>query len=789
MNIGYTPRYSEIIRGLKQPSSIKDQDNKLIFTYPILCEKTVSSYLNDIRKFMSVSFLKELIVSNSINIIKLSSYVPGYGETEKTINAQATMINSMKGLNPLNTSQNMVDIRANMYNDSDLAQRKYELQNKITEKTAYIQQYLDTDPKLKSLLPYIEILTLNNFINVPVIVGTKGYPMDQVPLFLFMLGSLGLNKPLNSTENLSYIISEYKKYKPEEYWKILNSLESKQSTKQIFEDSLKSRKTGKFISSLKFIGKTAVKYKNRTDQYFADKINTTADPDAWSRIKRNARLIFTLGIGGTLTYNYKSALHAQRYAIEPSKIKTTAGTVQQIRDENNDIEVGNEILQQLRNKDMYTPMESLLINKLSNDKLKDAVIIWDKVLNPNSLKKEYGINFTKSDEKQASIISNTLPNYNLKVPILNKIAVDDIHSNAVGIAIKSMFNILGREFDRGAKDNEVLLSNLIYDLSDKIDIINKDYLKTSVEHIGKRNVTEVSAIINEIKNMQKIDIEELVDINNKLYNNIYKNQIYVPDFSYESFKNFMKMFEDINITISIKNDYYFKFIGKVLGENNTNTLKKKLNEFINESVLKYFNEVIKDGTCFDSFMFKNFQRYAELNSSPLSLVGDSFIKFHENVVNKFVEYIINMLTFYFILGCVSLLVDYVNYIEADIKAFDSDITSDYNYTLIVPLDLIVSLNAIIVAKTFKNILSQNMESDYSRINLAEPYVKGLIKYVYNNLGVPNLFVIDKKSDTIYYRMMYQSDIIKTNLNTIKTFVESNTKITLSSSNINNNGYF
>lgn len=789
MNIGYTPRYSEIIRGLKQSSSIKDQDNKLIFTFPILCEKSVSSNLQLIRKFISVSILKELIVNNSINIIKLSSYVPGYGETEKSINAQEIMVNSMKGLNSLNNSQSISDIRANMYNDSDLAQRKYELQNKINEKTAYIQQFLESDAKLKNLLPYIEILTLNNFINVPVIVGTKGYPMEQAPLFLIILGSLGTNKPLNSPNNVSYIIAEYKKYKPEEFWKILNTLESKQSTKGIFKSILENRKLRTMVDNTWIRLKKIYNFVKDTDQKIGNKVNTPENPNLWSISKR----IFSLGIGVMLMNNFKNSLLSQRKALtDTNNIRTTSGTVGDIRNEIDYNAPGNEILMQLHVNNMYTPLESLAIYNISSSKLKDAAIIWDKVLNPNTIKKEYGIDFTSGGKVQsATVIEHNLPNYTSKVPILKKISVDDTSSNMVGLSLKSIYNMLTEINSGMLKDNSKLIDEFTNKLSESIDKIESNYIRTSVGQMKSYNPEDIIDIIKEIKTMQKIDINEMVSLNNKLYSSIDRTQLYTKEFSFNNYQNFMKTMANNDIEIVTKTNYYFKYITKVLNDTNSKSLRSALKDELTSVVNAYFNELTSyDGfDIFETAIRRCLQESPEMDNSDIILVADKFKKYYNQLSVSLRDYIIHMLEFTFALGCVSLLVDYVNFIEADIKAFDSDVTSEYNYTLVIPLELVISLNAIIVAKSFKKILESKNEMEYSRLNLSEPYIKGMVKYMYNNLGIPNLFVIDSKSNTVYYRMMYQSDVIKTNLNNMNSFVESNTKVTLSSNNMSSNTYF
>lgn len=785
MNIGYTPRYSEIIKGLKQSSEIKDQHNKLIFTYPILCEKSVVSNLNTIRKFISVSVLKELIINNSINIIKLSSYVPGYGENEKNIDAQEVMINSMKGLNPLTNTQTLSDLRMNMYNDSDITQRKFDLQKKIDEKTAYIQQYLDADPKFKSLLPFIEIITLNNFINVPVIVGTKGYPMHQVPLFLILLGSLGTGLPLNTPENISNIINEYKKYKSEEFWKILNTLESKQPTKSIFASILENKKIQTIINSSKIYGKFVLKRLKRYDHDIRDKVNTVV-PHLWGVIKS----VFLFGVGIILYNNFKSILAAQKKSlITVNKINTTSGKVENIRGENEETTKGDILLSQLTINDMYTPVESIAIYETGMDKIKESIIIWDKVLNPNTIKQEYGIDFS-SEKQSTTVFTKHLPNYDSKVPVFKKIAVDDIPSNIIGLSLRSMYNIVSEEVFNINTTYAKLIDAFVSKYSEKIDIINNT-IKSAIGQMGSQTPSQIIDTINNIKKIQKLNIDDMVSLNNTIYQDIYKNQIYTSDFEFNEYQKFLLILDKTSSKITVKTNYYFNFIENILGKSNTATIRDLLKKSIRECVDGYFKTIV-DSPTFDSFnthLYRCFQREQSTATSPYILSGDKFKKYYNDLIQEFDEYISDVLEFTFAMGFISLLVDYMNYIEADIRAFDSDVTSEYNYTLIIPLDMVLSLNAIIAAKTFKNIIQNKQYNEYSRINISNNYIKGMIKYIYNTIRVPNLFVIDKKSNTVYYKMMYQSDISKISLSTMETFISSSTKVTLSNNSSSSNNYY
>ena len=58
------------------------------------------------------------------------------------------------------------------------------------------------------------------------------------------------------------------------------------------------------------------------------------------------------------------------------------------------------------------------------------------------------------------------------------------------------------------------------------------------------------------------------------------------------------------------------------------------------------------------------------------------------------------------------------------------------------------------------------------IDVNDSYTKAIIKYVSKRLDVPNLIVVDSRKGDIYYKLMNQTDINKTKITTIDTFIQS-----------------
>jgi len=116
------------------------------------------------------------------------------------------------------------------------------------------------------------------------------------------------------------------------------------------------------------------------------------------------------------------------------------------------------------------------------------------------------------------------------------------------------------------------------------------------------------------------------------------------------------------------------------------------------------------------------------------------------------------------------------------------VTAWPNYTLVLPVEIIMALHAAIMGKSWKHMLSggqvgQNLNkmstpmtkeqvSTSGMVNVSDTYVKNIVKFISSRLQVPNLIVVDSKKNEIYYKLMNQSDVNKTKLQTIITFIQS-----------------
>ena len=230
MNLTGAQLYSRASTGLRRPGSkLLDNQFNLSFIYPILIDsKLQGKYGNTIRSFIAVSMLKEIFVSNALNIVTLASKDhPLIDEQGKQIDMAAMVQNSVSSYAGISGDTEEINISSRNNREID----PYVLQNKINEKTATIKKYLSTEPRLKKLNSYVEIITLDNMIDVPVIVGTKDYQINTLTLAFVLAVSIAFKKPLDTLTNVNYIFNVIQNMKQDDAWSLFNNMTEKTQSK------------------------------------------------------------------------------------------------------------------------------------------------------------------------------------------------------------------------------------------------------------------------------------------------------------------------------------------------------------------------------------------------------------------------------------------------------------------------------------------------------------------------------------------------------------------------------
>jgi hypothetical protein len=182
-----------ITRLLNNPREYLNTHFKLIFTYPILFTNGTQIPMNLVRDFVSYYYLKEIYVSNSLNLLSQVRTIDKQDLTQQIANQAVPQ---------------QVQQQTTQYFHS-----KYEYQEVVEKITQTLEKYLQIDPLYSKFRPALHtILVPDNLITIPVIVGTKSLPMELLLMCTFLIVAAVENITLDRFENVEKIFQSLQQY-------------------------------------------------------------------------------------------------------------------------------------------------------------------------------------------------------------------------------------------------------------------------------------------------------------------------------------------------------------------------------------------------------------------------------------------------------------------------------------------------------------------------------------------------------------------------------------------------
>ena len=197
------------LTALRQPSRLSGgQDNqKLVFLYPVLCSNTLSKYSELFRNFLSVEFLSQIKISNGLNITSKLSRVGTIGIGDQSITPELEVRNTASNflpLFPINSRDNK-----SVYDDySNEFKRQQQL---IKQFSTFFLKQISINPKYKPYNPIVSTVTSDeNHLVFPIIVGTKKFDLDVRIIFYILSTALAFDLSLDSAANLEHCLNYIK---------------------------------------------------------------------------------------------------------------------------------------------------------------------------------------------------------------------------------------------------------------------------------------------------------------------------------------------------------------------------------------------------------------------------------------------------------------------------------------------------------------------------------------------------------------------------------------------------
>ena len=198
--------HSNAMRSIKQP---RDDGQRLSFIYPMLLDTVINKkYGNLIRDFLTTNFMSQIKTSNVLNITTdaISADMATSSGTNH-INPAEELANSMRRLGGRSTDSGESVAIANAIQQQNThaasQQSKHEYQEKINQFQKYIVDQIKIDPQYNDTRPLVSSITVENLLNVPIVLGTKAFKVHSTILYWILFISVGQN--LDLTKKSSFV--------------------------------------------------------------------------------------------------------------------------------------------------------------------------------------------------------------------------------------------------------------------------------------------------------------------------------------------------------------------------------------------------------------------------------------------------------------------------------------------------------------------------------------------------------------------------------------------------------
>jgi hypothetical protein len=702
MNITGYGQYSKGVAGARDPKKLMNSQLKLIFIYPILIADKIKvqstpPFEQLIRDFISVTFLSDLFIENAFTIIGTANQIrPLWDERQQSVDPTSGILRTLAAQRGI-SSAGYGTASPNYNVDAAYAGV---LQQKITQKTAVIQQLIKTDPKLAKFRPYIETITMGNMIEVPVIVGTSSFQVDTLTLMWVLIASIGLNLSLDSETNIDAVFKELESLDEKKYWRLLNNL--------------------------------------------------ITDPT----VRQNLGSWFQRGVIG-ISRGVERV--TRRFNILPSLQHAASNKRFKIQSQ-----IDNE--EELKTQQQFIP---LYLNRTDLDNTKTY---FKFVLNRTSAERRFGLDATDERTSRVRVQEASLGSQSIRYRNFLINSFTDIMGTTGTIWLLSIGNLISIS-SSGLNVVNVKKEKIDDELFDNItDIVGKLFANID-KSFRQENIKEK---IESLKDLCAIDSVEVVENISRWAGD---TSISVGSFNNSTYLHFVDMFEKasgVSKSLSVRLEKQLQTVvaDTYSREFNSNLIVVK--NLINQVVKNFIKEFVdeEDQTPDSEFTLENLG-IADRN------------KILRQVIPAFHDGIVDILYFLFLAKFQEVLCKFILIADVEIEKSVNEVTSWPNYTLVLPVEIVVALHAAIMGKSWKHMLSGGQigrslqpnstpltKKQVNMPDVSATYIKSIVKFIANRLNVPNLIVVDSKRGEVHYQLMNQTDVNKSRIQTLATFVQS-----------------
>lgn len=693
MNISGAPMYSKEVDAMRNPMAHSDINNKLVFLYPMGIEKTIATTPHTsivkgeantleklLRSFFSISVLKEIFASNALNLIKTAStYQPNINQEPVSKQLIGSML---RGDVSSRYDSTVYSSTQTTYNPIDSAT----LQNKVNTKIKDIKNLIKSNQRLRKLNPFMEVITLQNMMDVPVIVGTWPYQMDMTALFTLLSAAIVARKRLDKWENVKYLLNSIRRSPDDSIYKML----------QVVINVEKNNSVPGSVLNTSLIG---------------------GEPDDFTKLKQ------------------------QIFNAEDEKTK-------------------NNLIN--RYDELTSDYAKTYIYNLKQDKLKELEISFMYLLDPDRLAARNGLSREVGQASQA--VKRLSPQTEL---LFNRTRqqITDFLSGA-----DSLFSSIYMLFSPVAPINGVWTENSMNYLSMRnrfIDSVSSNFdvffstLKSNFETLLSDSVDSASASIKKIKQSCDVAKEEFISSINLFHKTMNDNKI-PPSFNINMVQNFAVGVDKLSGKYRTIHKNVLYSLRQFFGDDVINIVESSFKELIDNAIDSYFQPFGLTSTPDTNLQ----ARIYALNSENPGLVTE---RIHRQLLLQLTLATKLIMETIFLSIFKINLCDFVEVADVEFEVTKADVLDPINYCLVIPLELAQALFIIYTKRNWKNAVISS-GAGFNPLNSGNS--KQVVKLLAQQLGIPNLIVMDNKKGEVLFSFKYlQNNVEKLKLTAVDTFVK------------------
>lgn len=707
---------SSILQNIRQPTKLEEQ-NSLIFVYPFIMDKFLERKWGGLlRDFFTTQFLAQIKISNVLNITTQATKtaVPNTNINKLENAAETTAQHDAIGLLTNRPQQQTSDYQQ-YYNQV----AKHDYQEKINQFREFIKAQVLIDPRFQDSRPIISSVTVENLIDIPLILGTKSNAINSLSLFWILFFATGQNQ--------------------DHFDKDIESSSKK---------SIRMDKPQSFEYIKRFIKNMSVSdYRNY--EHFLEKTlelpGNTAHGNRISSVMHN--------IDTEIDRALKTFIRATNERMYSDEIGFS---------QNAKISISNAYLDTM--------------SEQQSSKLKAQNLFTSFVAN-------YIIPTTQS-------VVNTV------------IGIDEVNINA--------------------KLN-ALSNNLIVKFSDVYISLDAEIKATLMKEVdeasGEAALSSLSGMEQMCEANAKLSVVQILAQ--------FKNLSFKLTSRREDIVNFVEQLSRISAQLNTYKTGLINNLASLVGGTHTEETKKRIDNFIGTSDRDIYYQFFMNAKDGNPIVQQHGQHSSLIRNQQGTVIGSANVHagFSDNRLKQFLGLGVNMETYLQqvsdCLGSItsfmayytffSYLCEYMGEIKAKVEIQKKDALDFPNYCLVLRKEVIEALYGSLAATNYKieaerekfkkdnpeqtpglltNIKNSSTNiynkvtgkktiqktipiNTFQNFKINETDIMQMIRVLNNRLNIPNIIVVDDKTDTIYYKWMYSGGSIgKLTLSTVNSYVSN-----------------